>query len=192
MCDRRFWFLVAVSVVAAVSRIIPHPMNFAPMTALALFGGATFASRRAAFLVPLAALLLSDCLLQATYKLGWQTSWGFYPGQWLAYACMAATIGLGALIRGRAGVPMIAAATLAGSLLFFLVTNFPGQYGLAWWNPVTPAGISTSYADAIPFFRNALLGNAVYATLMFGSLALAEARFPSLRGTRSGSPALAA
>ena len=192
MRDRRFWFLAAVSVVAAFSRIIPHPMNFAPMTALALFGGATFASRRAAFLVPLVALLLSDCLLQATYALGWQLNWGFYPGQWLAYACMAATIGLGTLLRGRIGVPTVAAATLAGSLLFFAVTNFPGQYGLAWWNPVTPAGVSQSYADAIPFFRNALLGNAVYATLMFGSLALAESRFPSLRRTRPESLSLAA
>jgi hypothetical protein len=56
----RFVVLVGMILAAAASRLIPHPPNFAPIGALALFGGACFSSKRAAFLVPLAAMLLSD------------------------------------------------------------------------------------------------------------------------------------
>ncbi len=181
MSDRRSWFLVVLSLVAAGSRLVPHPMNFAPMTALALFGAATFASRRAAFVVPLAALLLSDCLFQVTRAAGWQTTPGFYSGQWIVYLCMCFTVGIGFLLRGRTSVPTVAAATLAGSVVFFLVTNFPWPLGPVRFYPTTVAGISASYTAGLPFFRNTLLGDAVYSTLLFGSLALAEVRFPSLR-----------
>ena len=192
MSDRRSWFLVVLCLAAAASRIAPHPMNFAPMTALALFGGATFASRRTAILAPLIALFLSDCLLQLTFRAGYQPNWGFYPGQWIAYACMGLTIGLGFLIRGRTNLPTVAAATLGGSVLFFLVTNFPWPYGLVWWHPTNLVGITASYTDALPFFRRTLAGDAVYSTLLFGTLALAEVRFPSLRRSQlSPAPASA-
>lgn len=181
MSDRRSWFLAALAVAAACSRVAPHPMNFAPMTALALFGGATFASRGAALLAPLAALFGSDCLLQLTYRLGWQPSWGFYSGQGIIYACLLTTIGIGFLLRGRTTVATVAAGTLAGSVVFFLVTNFPWPLGPVRSYPTTPAGISASYTAGLPFFRNTLLGDVVYSTLLFGSLALAEVRFPSLR-----------
>ena len=192
MRDRRFWFLVILSLVAASSRLAPRPMNFAPMTALALFGAATFTSRRVAVVAPLLTLLLSDALLQWTHSLGWQPHVGFYSGQGIVYACMLLTVGIGFLVRGRTNVPTIAAATLAGSLVFFLVTNFPWPLGPVRSYPTTPAGAMASYTAGLPFFRNTVLGDAVYSTLLFGSLALAEVRFPSLRRTRPAPAAIAA
>ena len=59
----RFTLLAGMILVAAASRLIPHPPNFIPVAALALFGGASFASKRAAFFVPLAGLFLSDLVL---------------------------------------------------------------------------------------------------------------------------------
>ena len=50
-------------VAAAAFRLLPHPPNFSPIAALALFGGAQFADRRAAFLVPLTAMFLGDLML---------------------------------------------------------------------------------------------------------------------------------
>ncbi len=192
MSDRRSWFLVLLSVVAATSRLVPHPMNFAPMTALALFGASAFASRRAAILVPLAALLLSDCLLQLAYATGWQPYQGFYRGQWVIYACMLLTVALGFALRGRTSVPTVAAATLGGSLVFFLVTNFPWAYGPVSFYPTTLEGAIASYEMAVPFFRRSLAGDAVYSTLLFGSLALAEARFPGLRRPKPSAVTIAA
>jgi len=177
----RSWTLAALVLLAAASRLVPHPDNVTPTAAIALFAAATFHRRLAAALVPLLALLLSDGLLQLTYRAGWQPNWGFYRGQWVVYACTLATVGLGFLLRSRRTVATVAATTLASSVLFYLATNFGFFYGTSSLYPQTPAGLLTCYVAAIPFFRNSLLGDFGYVTLLFGALALAEARFPALR-----------
>ena len=70
--------------------------------------------------------------------------------------------------------------TLAGSVLFFVWTNF-GVW--AFWNlyPHTLEGLVACYTAAIPFFRNTLLGDVVYSTALFGGFALAERFLPVLR-----------
>lgn len=83
MSRPRFRFLTVLVLLAAAGRLVPHPPNFAPVAAVALFGGATLGRRWSAFLVPLSALLLSDLLLQLTCLAGWQPTRGFYPGQWV-------------------------------------------------------------------------------------------------------------
>ena len=181
MNPRRFWTLTALIVVAVATRVLPHDWNVASLTAVALFGGATFERRRDAALVPLLALLLSDTLLEIGYLAGWQPNWGFYRGQWVVYACSLAVVGLGLLIRRRRTVPMIAGATLAGSVLFFLVTNLAFVYGPYSIHPHTLAGVLEGYVAALPFFRRSLLGDAFFVTVLFGAFALAEARFPALR-----------
>ena len=177
----RTWTLVALIVLAAASRLVPHPENVTPTAAIALFGAATFASRRVAVLVPLAALLLSDGLLHLTFLAGWQPRGGFYAGQWAVYACTLATVGLGLGLRRRRTVPTVAGATLASSVIFFVVTNFAYVYGADSIYPRTPDGLLLGYQMALPFFRNSLLGDLFYVAMLFGALALAEARFPALR-----------
>jgi Family of unknown function (DUF6580) len=178
---RRFWFLTALALFAAASRLVPHPPNFTPMAAVALFGAATFQSRWLAIVVPLGALLVSDLLLHLTYLAGWQSNWGFYRGQWVIYVCVLVTVGIGFLLRRRRTVPTIAAATLVSSIIFFLVTNLVLVHGSGSLYPATFRGLLLSYEMALPFFRNSLAGDVLYVTALFGGLALAEARFPSLR-----------
>ena len=178
----RFWLLTALALVAAASRVVPHPPNVTPMVAVALFGAATFAEPWPAVLVPLGALLASDLLLHLTYVAGWQPSWGFYRGQWVVYACVLLTIGLGFLIRRRRSVATVALATLASSLAFFLITNFAvWAFGHGALYPRTLPGLLLCYERALPFFRNSLAGDAFFSALLFGTLAFAEARFPVLR-----------
>ena len=179
----RFWFLTALTVLAALSRLLPHPHNVSPIAAVALFGAATFPKRWAAVLVPLGSLFLSDALLQLTYSQtgGMQPFWGFYRGQWVVYACLVATVAIGFLLRHRRTVPTVALATLASSVLFFLVTNGAMVFGAGSRYPKNGTGLLLSYEAGLPFFRNTLLGDAFFATVLFGSLALAEVRFPALR-----------
>src|SRR5512135_2393027 len=106
----RFWFLTTLAFLATASRLVPHPPNFAPMAAVALFGAATFPSRWSGVVVPLVSLLLSDLLLHLTYLAGWQPHWGFYRGQWVIYACCLVTILVGFLLRRRKTVSMVAMA----------------------------------------------------------------------------------
>jgi hypothetical protein len=176
----RFWFLLTLILVAAASRLVPHPPNVTPLAAVALFGGATLERRWAAFLLPLAALLLSDLLLQVTYLAGWQPNWGFYQGQWVVYACFVLTASLGLLIRRRRNVRAIMLATVASSLVFFLMTNFAVWAGGLMY-PKNAAGLGLCYEMALPFLRNSLMGDIAYSLLMFGALAVAEARIPLLR-----------
>ena len=59
----RIAFVLAVLVLTALMRIAPHPLNFTPAGALALFAGAHILNRRLAYLVPLSALLLRDLMV---------------------------------------------------------------------------------------------------------------------------------
>jgi len=160
----RFTVLIGMVLAATAARLIPHPPNFSPIGALATFGGATFASKRAAFLVPLAAMFLSDLLL------------GFYAITPVVYGSFALITCLGILIRGKQTVWRLAGASMAAAVLFFAVTNF-GFWALGDWYPKTLAGLAECYVAAIPFFRNTLWSNLFYSALLFGGLKLAERRW---------------
>lgn len=170
--------LAAMIVIAALSRLLPHPPNFSPVEAIALFGGAYFAHRGWAVLVPLAAMLLSDLVLAATMGgsyLSYMTSLGF----WSVYACIALTTVLGFALRGRASVGRVAGLGLVGSVLFFLVTNFFVWFGGTMY-PQTAEGLVAAYVAAIPFFQYSVLGTAVYGAVLFGGFELMRRRLPVL------------
>jgi hypothetical protein len=173
--------LTAVILVAVLTRLLPHPPNFAPITAMAVFAGITYTSRRSATLVPLAALFLSDLVREVLYQYGLSTSWGLYSGMWTVYTMTALIALLGRSVREIRSVSAIAMVTLTGSCLFFLVTNF-AVWAEGSLYPRTLQGLGECYIAALPFFRNSLLGDFAYAGVLFGLWALAEARLPVLRG----------
>lgn len=173
------WVLAAMIVAAALSRLLPHPPNFSPVEAIALFGGAYFASRAWAVAVPLLAMLLSDLVMAATFGgayLGYMASIGF----WLVYACIALTTLLGFRMRGKVSGARVLGFALAGSVLFFVVTNF-GAWATGSMYPKTMDGLATAYAAGVPFFKWTVLGTLFYAALLFGSFALLRQRLPALR-----------
>ena len=173
------WVLAALILVAALSRLLPHPPNFSPVEAIALFGGAFFASRALAVLVPLLAMLVADLalgLLHGGLYAGWFGSAGF----WLVYLCIAASVVLGFGLRGRARAGRVLAYCLAGSVLFFVVTNF-GAWLASPMYPRSGTGLLQAYVAGIPVFQWTLLGTLAYAALLFGGFALLRARLPVLR-----------
>ncbi len=164
----RLLLIVGMILAAIASRLVPHPPNFTPIGAIALLGGACVANKPLAFVIPLAAMFLSDLVL----GLGPQTVW--------VYASFAATVCIGLWIRSRRTPLTIAGGALAGAVLFFVVTNF-GVWAAGTLYPKTTAGLAECYGAAIPFFRNMLLADLFHAALLFGCVALAEKRFPRLR-----------
>jgi hypothetical protein len=173
--------LLSAIVLAAAGRWLPHLDNFAPMTAMAVFAAARLNDRRLALVAPLVALGVSDLGLEVLHRLDpdrWP-NWGLYAGMWGVYGGILAAGLLGLLARRRSLV--VAGGTLlGGSVAFFLVSNF------AFWAstdflPHTFSGLVASYEAAVPFYRNSLFGDCVYGVILFGGLALAEARFPALR-----------
>jgi hypothetical protein len=160
--------LISVILAASLSRLLPHPPNMTSVAAVALFGGAYFSDRRLAFLVPLAALFLSDLFL------------GFYGHMEVQYLSFALIVCIGLWLEKDRSVLKIAAAALASSVLFFLLTNF-GVWAFASLYPRTLAGLMDCYIAAIPFFRNTLQGDLLYTAILFGGFALLERRFSVLR-----------
>ncbi|MDA8094340.1 MAG: hypothetical protein M0T84_10595 [Betaproteobacteria bacterium] len=158
-------------VVAAASRLVAHAPNFTPLGAIALFGGAYFEDRRAGFLVPLAALFLTDLIL------------GFYPGMTFVYASFAMTVLIGYRLRHTRSATAVAGATLGTAILFFIVTNF-GVWLMGGLYPHSLGGLEQAYVSAIPFFRNSLFGDMAYAAVLFGGMALAERFWSGAARTR--------
>lgn len=162
----RFLFVGTLILIAAISRLLPHPDNFTPIAAMALFGGAHL-SKRYAILLPLAAMLLSDLFL------------GTHNTMLAVYFSMAIIAGIGILISKQINIQKVVGATLAGSILFYLITNFAVWYGSPYY-PQSFAGLVASYEAGIPFFRYTLLGDFCYSAILFGSYYFAKQRFPKL------------
>lgn len=173
------WVLAVLILLAALSRLLPHPPNFSPVEAIALFGGAFFASRALAVVVPLAAMLVADVALGLVHG-GLYAGWFGTTGFWLVYLCIAASVVLGFGLRGRTGSARVLGYGLVGSVLFFAVTNF-GAWLASPVYPPTGAGLLQAYVAGIPFFQWTVLGTLAYAALLFGGFALLRARLPVLR-----------
>lgn len=148
---------------AIVLRLLPHPWNVTPIAAMFLFSGATFRSRRDALLAPLAALLLSDYAV-IHFLYGGRYGW-FSPYTWSGFVLVGL---IGWTLRHRATFGRVVGASLAGSVVFFLVSNF-GVWVHGKMYPLTAAGLGACYVAALPFFRNTVLGDLFYAGVMFGS-----------------------
>ena len=165
----RAGMIAGMVIASAALRVLPHPMNFAPIGAIALFSGAQFSSKRAAVVVPLVSLLAGDLFT------------GFHRLMVYVYASFLVSVVLGFWLRRRKSVSRIAAAMLAGAIQFFLVTNFAVWAELIGNYPKNWSGLAECYFAAVPLFWNTLAGDAFYVSLLFGAMALAETRFPSLR-----------
>lgn len=157
----RAMLLVAIILGAAAMRLVPHPSNFTPIGALALFAGAQFDDKRWAFIVPLAAMLLSDMLI------------GFHSGMPVIYLAFAAIVSMGFLLKQRKTALRVTTASLAAATFFFVVSNF-AVWAFDGLYPLTLQGLLTCYIAAIPFFQNWLVGTLFYAAVLFGGFALAE------------------
>jgi hypothetical protein len=155
---------------AAICRLIPHPPNFTPVLAVALFGGASL-PRRTAPAIPLLAMLLSDLVLE--YPLGWINL--------VVYGCFLSGVLLGRLLARRSTWRRRVAAALAGSVIFFLVTNFAVWIGSEGFYEHTLDGLVRCYVLALPFFRNSLLGDLAWSIGLFGLHDLARAWSESRR-----------
>jgi hypothetical protein len=96
----------------------------------------------------------------------------FHPLMPLVYGSFVASVLVGRGLRTRRTTWRIGAASVGGSLLFFLVTNF-GVWAQAGWYAPTWSGLAACYVAALPFFQNALCGDLLYSAAFFGGWAWA-------------------
>jgi hypothetical protein len=168
MRHRLFPYLLLT--IGVILRFLPHPANVAPVGALALFGG-VYLSKRWSIALPLLMTIGSDALMSIPglrTLLPWGSgNVGFHihaPFVWLSFALVGL---IGWQVRRRKNVATVVLGSLAGSVVFYLVTNwavwaFGTMYSPSW------AGLVESYWRALPFFRNTLVGDLGYAGVFFG------------------------
>lgn len=165
--------LIGIITLAALTRMLPHPPNFTPIAAIALFGAATLKSYKQVFLIPLAALFLSDLGLEVLYRLGLSQSWGIHTGMIYTYVLFLMVTAMGLFIRHRFNVGTIVLTTALSTGFFFLASNF-----LVWvmsnMYPHTYEGLITCYVAALPFLQWSALGDFAFVGVLFGAYALVE------------------
>lgn len=154
--------LTALAVLCRIGASTLHLWNFAPLGAVSLFAGSRL-PRRWAWLVPVAAMVISDMILDHD-----RSRPLFELTRWTIYATLAATTLLGRLANsprfGRYLLPILA---LGSSVLFFLTSNL-ATWGEGLLYPMTLSGLALCFAEAIPFFRNTIAADLVGTALLFG------------------------
>ena len=143
--DRIQKIVLLIIIFGVICRLIPHPPNFSPVTAIALFGGLNFSDKRIAFSIPLIILFLSDLIL------------GISIINLCVYTGFSIIVFLGTKIKSIKFGNII-----LSSFIFFLISNF-GVWIIGY--PKNIEGLILCYAMAIPFFGYSIAGD-----LFFGYL----------------------
>ncbi len=143
-------------------RFVPHPPNFAPIAAMALFG-AVYLPRKIAFILPVATMVVSDFFI------------GYYEPELMisVYGSFILCVFLGFWLKSHKKWHLVGGGAILSAVLFFLITNFTVWF-FAPWYPRTFPGIIQCYLMALPFFRNTLLGDLFYAFFFFGAYEMAK------------------
>ena len=143
------YFGLGLIVLLAFSRLIPHPPNFTPILGMAIFSGAIINRKFVAYLVPLAAMLLSDLYL------------GFHSGMPIIYFTLAICVLIGTFIESKVTILNSILVITGGVLVFYLITNFAVWYGSGMYEN-SFSGLITCYVMGIPFLQNTFFSSLIY------------------------------
>ena len=143
------YFGLGLIILLALSRLIPNPPNFTPILGMAVFSGAIINRKIVAYLVPLAAMLISDLYL------------GLHSGMPIIYFTLAICVLIGTFIESRVTILNSILGITAGVLIFYLITNFTVWYGSGMYEN-SFSGLITCYVMGLPFLQNTFISSLIY------------------------------
>ena len=143
---KKEYIIIGLIVLAILTRLIPHPPNFAPITGIALFSAISFNNRFFKFFVPLISLVIFDLII------------GFSLINIFVYLSFIVIV-----LVGNHFKKIKLKSILISSVVFFIISNF-GVWLIGY--PKTISGIVMCYTAAIPFFINTILGDLFYSFLL--------------------------
>ncbi|HEX5430059.1 MAG TPA: DUF6580 family putative transport protein [Patescibacteria group bacterium] len=149
--------------IGAFLRVLPHAANFAPLGAIALFGG-TYLNKKLAIVVPIAAMIISD------FFIGFDS----LESRLSVYGSLALIAGIGMLVRRRKNIITVIGGAVGSSITFFLITNCVLFYAPTMYAH-NLSGQIASYVNGLPFLRPTLLSDLLYTAVFFGSYELIQA-----------------
>jgi len=171
-----------IILLAAFTRIMPHPPNFSPMAAIGLFGAAHFAKKWQAFLIPLIGIWISDLVINNfVYSSHSSNFVWFYGGFYWQYISYVFIIFAGLFIFNKGiSVTNTLGGMVSSSGIFFLFSNFGVWAGGAMYTK-NFSGLITCYAAGIPFIHNTIISDALFTTVLFGTYYLLQTEYSYLK-----------
>ena len=170
----------------------PDLSNFSPIMALAFCSGVYF-QRRWLWIIPVAALLLSDLYINYYYATTYRYEWTLRDNL-IRIACFGVGLGLGLVVAKRRSWMGLLGGLLGSSVVFYLATNTAAwkvdpAYAGTWagWVQAMTVG-HPQYPSTLSFYRNTLASDLFFT----GVFALAmeyralKAGSGSLLGKRAG------
>ena len=157
---KNYYFLVSFILLLSFSRLIPHPPNFTPILAAAIFSGFCFRNFYLSTLIVILSIFLSDIIL------------GFHNQTIFIYMALMVSVLLGLSIKNFKFIQILYTG-LAASICFFIITNFGAWIFLDIYEK-NLSGLINCYIMGIPFFKNTLSSTIFYLLLIkvvFGFLA---------------------
>jgi hypothetical protein len=179
--DLRLGAIVLLVLVAAATRLVPHPYNFSPLGAIALFSGALLTRRWLAVMLPVTAAFVSDLVINNTLYAEYHDGfiWLAEGAGWMYLIYVVISI-LGMVVLRNVGTGSVLGGSLGASIIFFIASNL-----MCWpGNPMYAqdlGGLMSCYAAGLPFFPGTVAGDLVYSTLLFGGFALLQRVVPELQ-----------
>lgn len=165
--------------VAAIARLLPHPSNFSPVGSMALFGGAVFAIKYLKYLIPIAALYLSDFVLNNTLYRQWYPNHEgtvfFTDDMMWVYAAFLLAVVIGHFVIKKITVGNVILGAVLFTIGFFVISNF-GSWMSGIMYPKTFSGLIACYTAGVPFIKFSLAGNLFYSAVLFGGYAFLTQR----------------
>lgn len=162
----RLIIIISFILIASLSRLLPHEPNVTPIMALSLFSGTFIDNKRLAYIVPILAMLISDLII------------GIHPLIFVVYLSILISVSLGFVLKKKLTLLNTIGIAFLSSFIFFLITNF--AHWVAFYEIHNFQTLFKCYIDAIPFYRNSLIGDGVYTLVLFGGYKLAEKFIPQL------------
>ena len=165
--NKSFNYLVILSVLivlGVVGRLLPHPPNFTPMAAIALFAGFIFLKRYMAVIAVVVTMLLTDYFAFGYLSAEWFAS----KSMWVVYLALLFPVVFKNFLQKKLGLFRVAGAALASSTVFFIATNF-AVWAFSPMYEKTLEGLVLCYTMAIPFFQNTVAGDLIWSGVIFGT-----------------------
>ncbi len=168
----KYLIICALILISVLFRCVPHLPQFAPIVALALFGGYFLQNRALAILLVFTSMLLSDLII------------GIHIVMWATYLSLAIIVCLGSLVvkfkddSGNQNKFAIIGSSILSSTIFFLITNFAVWYS-GWMEsiyPFTLSGLATCYVAGIPFFGYSLASDLCWTIIIWLVYSLSKQR----------------
>jgi hypothetical protein len=151
--------LIATTTILRICNYQEHIYNFVPMAAIGLFSVTFINKRSLALIIPILGQFVTDIYLQT-----FTNTPGFYPGQIYNYIGLFGAASLGILMK-QPKPSTILIYLFGSSSIFFILSNF--GFFISGYNGYTINGLTKTYIDAIPFFRNSLTSDMICGILLF-------------------------